>query len=77
MGSRLVVDARNFPKLTISNPIWWFVVTACFIGGLSVARVLTGKPIFWIALAVTELIPLGLVTLFFVTVSKLKQAAEQ
>ena len=65
-------DIRALSALTISNPSWWLGLVACTAIGLIIARSWPGKPILWIGLAVTELVPVGLLALILVMVAKLK-----
>ncbi|SRR6266699_3892439 len=61
---------------TVHNPLWWTALVLCLVGGLAVARSWSGPLSLWIWLAVTGLIPAGLLTLFLVLVYKLKQASQ-
>jgi hypothetical protein len=56
--------------LPISNPSFWLWLVVCFGIGLLVARSWPGRPVVWIGLAVTEIIPIGLLTMVLVLVSR-------
>jgi hypothetical protein len=64
-------DIRLFGAI-LSNPFLWLGLVACLAIGLIVARFWPGKPLLWIFLAITELVPLGLSALVLVLVLKLK-----
>ncbi|SRR5713226_4939241 len=69
------IDIRTLAVFTVSNPAWWLVLIGCLAFGLAIAYSWPIKPILWIALAVTELFPVGLLTLFLVMVGRLKAIA--
>jgi hypothetical protein len=64
-----------FYSLLIRNPFWWIGIIACFAIGLLITRSWSGRPILWIALAVTESVPVGILGMFLMLVHKMKQAA--
>src|SRR5258707_217999 len=68
-----IVAADLVTYLTTHNPLWWTALATCFAIGLLITRSWSGKTILWIALAVTELFPVGLVTVFFMLVAKNKE----
>jgi hypothetical protein len=56
--------------LPISNPSFWLWLVACLALGLIAARNWPGKPILWVSLAVTELVPVGLLVMFLILMSR-------
>lgn len=69
------IDIRSFAFLTVSNPSWWLWLVACLSIALIITHAWSGKTILWVALAVTELVPVGLLTLILVMVNRLKAIA--
>ena len=69
-------DLRTVAVFTVSNPSWWLWLGACLSLGLIAARSWPGRgvvgSIVWIGLAVTELIPVALLTVVLVMASRLK-----
>jgi hypothetical protein len=57
--------------------VWWAALVLCLAIGLLITRSWPGKPALWIALAVTELFPVGFLALFFMLVAKNKEAIER
>ena len=64
-------DLGFFPRLTVSNPSWWLAFVACLSVALIVTRSWSGRPILWIGLAVTELVPIGFLAFNLVQMNKL------
>ena len=52
---------------TIQNPLWWVALVVCLVLGFLIARKWSGRTILWVALGLTGLIPLGILTLFLVS----------
>lgn len=52
---------------TIQNPLWWAALVVCLVLGFLIARKWSGRTSLWVALGVTGLIPLGVLTLFLVS----------
>lgn len=75
LGPHSAVSIRLIAALTIQYPFWWAGLVACLVLGYAIARSWPGPLGVWIALAVTGLIPAGLLTLFLVLVYKLKHIA--
>jgi hypothetical protein len=63
--------------LTTHNVLWWTAFATCLAIGLLLTRSWSGRPILWIALVVTELVPVGLFALFFAMVAKNKEAIDR
>ena len=76
-GQQSSIDIRSISLLTVGNPWFWATFAACLVIGLAIARSWPGKfsPVFWVMLAVIDLVPAGLLSLFLVLVFKLKQVA--
>ena len=68
------VGVDVFRVYTISNPLWWAGLVVCFALSYIIVRAWSGNVVFWAFLVITELIPVGLLTLFLVMVSRLRQA---
>jgi hypothetical protein len=66
------VSVDIITAFTTRSPIWWTALLVCFVVGYLVARSWRGPLAVWIALAVTGLIPGGVLALFLVLVYKLK-----
>lgn len=74
LPSGAAVDLRVITHYTTQNPLWWAAFVASIVLGCSIVGSWPGKglpPVFWIAVWVTELVPVGL---FVAIVVKLKQA---
>jgi len=72
-----MVDVDLIAHLTTHNALWWMALVMCLAIGLFITRGWSGKPILWIALAVTELVPVGLFAVFLAMVSKNNEAIER
>jgi hypothetical protein len=55
-----------------ASPVVWIAAVMCVAVGLFITHSWSGRTGLWIALAVTELIPVGLVVMFFVLLNRLK-----
>ena len=62
---------------TTHNILWWIALVLCFAIGLFITRSWSGKPLLWIALAVTELFPVGLFALLCVMVARNKEVIDR
>jgi hypothetical protein len=71
------VGVSVFAAYTTHNPFWWIALALSLAIGLFVTRSWSGTPALWIALVVTELFPVGLVTLFFMLVARNKEIIER
>jgi hypothetical protein len=72
LGSGGAVGVDLIAYFTTHNPFWWIALVLCFTFGLLITRSWSGKLALWIALMVTELFPVGLLTLFLVMVGRMK-----
>ncbi|HXN50441.1 MAG TPA: hypothetical protein VN943_00790 [Candidatus Acidoferrum sp.] len=63
--------------LTTHSPVWWVALVACVAFGLFITRSWSGRPILWIALAVTELFPMGLLVMFLTLVARNKEMVDR
>ena len=69
-----MVDVRAVRIMTIQNWLWWAGLIVCFVAAFMIVRSWPGRPVFWVLLGITELIPVGLLALFLVMVARLKEA---
>ncbi len=76
-GRQMAFDIRSISLVTIYNAWFWAAFAACIVIGLAIARSWPGRfsPVFWVVLAVIDLVPAGMLSLFLVLVSRLKEAA--
>ncbi len=72
-------DIRIIPLVTIYNAWFWAAFAACMVIGWALARSWPGRfsPAFWVVLAVIDLVPAGMLGLFLLLMSKLKEVAGQ
>lgn len=59
-----------FTGHTVQNVDWWLALVVCVCIALIITHSWSGKPILWIGLAVTELVPVGFVTWVVVHVNQ-------
>jgi hypothetical protein len=64
-----------FAAYTVYSPVWWIGLMLCLALGFGIVRRVHVKPIVWIALIVTELLPVGVLSLFLILLVKVKEAA--
>jgi hypothetical protein len=64
-----------FAAYTVYSPVWWIGLMLCLALGFGIVRRAHVKPIVWIALIVTELLPVGVLSLFLILLVKVKEAA--
>jgi hypothetical protein len=73
-------DVRTLTFETVQNPSWWLWLVVCLALGLIGARSWPGRgvvgAIVWIGLALTELVPVGVLAIILVMVSKLRAMAK-
>jgi hypothetical protein len=67
LPSNSTVSVTSLTRYTIQNPLWWGALVLCLVLGFLIARKWSGRTISWVALGVTGLIPIGVLTLFFVS----------
>ena len=70
------VSASVFAAHTTYNLFWWIGLVACFALAFVIVKSWPLRPYLWIALAVTELLPVGLLSLFLVLMFKVKEAVK-
>jgi hypothetical protein len=77
-GQQMSVDIRMIPLTTIYNPWFWATFVASIVIGLAIARSWPRKfsPTFWVALAVIDLFPAGMLALTLFLVLKLKEVTK-
>jgi hypothetical protein len=68
------IGSSVFAAYMTYNPFWWAGVLACFMLSFVIVKSWPGRPIFWIALAVTELLPAGMLTMFLILMFKVNAA---
>ena len=71
------VSANLITQMTTHNVAWWLALVLCMTIGLWITHSWSGKPILWIALAVTELFPVALLVMFFMLVARNKEMIER
>src|ERR1700682_3680231 len=71
------VDIRIISRATVYSAWFWATFAACIVIGLAIVRSWPGKfsPAFWIVLAVIDLVPAGMLSLFLLMLFKLKEVA--
>jgi hypothetical protein len=70
------VSTSVFGLYTVYSGAWWLGVIACVAVSFAVSNVWTGPRSLWLFLAVTDVIPVGLLALFLTLVAKLHAAAK-
>lgn len=70
------IDIRTLSAITIANPTFWLWLAACVSLGLIAGRSWRGHAALWITLAVTEIIPVGLLAMVLVLVSRVRALAK-
>jgi hypothetical protein len=68
------VSLNLISMLTTQNGWWWVALVTCIVLGLALVRSWPGKPspALWAALIVTSVVPLGLLRLVSIILSKAK-----
>jgi hypothetical protein len=76
-GQHWAIDIRSISHLTIYNAWFWAALAASIVIGCAIARSWPGRfsPVFWVVLAVIDLLPAGLLGVFLLLLSRLKEAA--
>jgi len=72
-----MIGSDIIAHLTTRSPLWWIAGVACLTLGLFITRSWSGRPILWIALAVTELFPMGLLVMFLTLVARNKEMVDR
>jgi hypothetical protein len=60
--------------LPVSSPVFWLWLVAWLAVGLATARSFPIRPILWITILVTELVPVGLLAMILMLMSRLRAA---
>jgi hypothetical protein len=76
-SSTTSVGSDVFTAYTTHNIAWWFGIAACFVIAFMILKAWPGKPALWIALAVTELFPVGLVVMFMMLAARNREVIER
>jgi len=76
-GKQWSIDTRSLLYVIIGNPWFWATFAASIVIGLAIARSWPGRfsPVFWVLVAVVDLVPAGYLGLFLFLMSRLKEAA--
>jgi hypothetical protein len=76
-GQQHAIGLSVISHLTVYNVWFWAAFAACLVIGWAIAASWPGKfsPTFWVVLAVIDLVPAGMLGLFLVLMSRLKEAA--
>jgi len=71
------VDIRTMSHATIYSTWFWAAFISSIVIGCAIARSWPGRfsPVFWVVLAVIDLVPAGVLSLILLLVFKLKQVA--
>src|SRR5258708_36862191 len=77
LPSTTAVSGSVFAAYTTHNVFWWLGIAACFGIAFMVLRAWPGKPILLVALAVTEILPVGLVVMFLMLAARNKEVIER
>ncbi len=77
-GKQMAIDIRGVSLATIYNPWFWATFAACIVIGCAIARSWPGRfsPVFWVVLAVIDLLPAGMLSLILFLVFKLKEVTK-
>jgi hypothetical protein len=70
-GHSISIPPDFFTRLTVLNTSWWLTLVACLSVALIATRSWPGRPILWIGLAVTELVPIGFLAFSLVQMNQL------
>lgn len=70
------VSPRVFAAYTTYNVFWWIGLVACFALAFVILKSWPLKTYVWVGLAVTELFPVGLLSLFLALLFKVKEAVK-
>ena len=76
MRPHSAVGVSVITEFTTQNPLWWTAFVVCLVLGYAIARSWPGRPILWVALLVTGVIPAGLLALFLTLVARLKHLSQ-
>jgi hypothetical protein len=76
-GQAYSIDVRTIEFMTTQNVWFWIAGVACIALGLAVAASWPGRfsPVFWILVALADVVPVGLLTLFCVMLSRMRALA--
>ena len=76
-GQAYSVDVRTIEFMTTQNIWFWIAGVACLAIGLALAASWPGKfsPVFWSLVALADVVPVGLLTLFCVMLSRMRAMA--
>ncbi|SRR6266403_467622 len=72
-----MVEPRVFAAATTHNALWWVGLAVCFALGFAILKALPLKPYVWVALAVTELFPAGLLAMFMLLAARNREVIER
>ena len=75
-GQGFSIDPRTIAHLTTQNLWFWIAGVACLAIGLAVAASWPGKfsPVFWILLALADVVPVTALGIFLVLIQRLQAA---
>jgi hypothetical protein len=76
-GQAFSIDIRTLAVMTTQNVWFWIAGVACIAIGLAVAVSWPGKfsPVFWVLLALADVIPVAALGIFLAVVQRLHQMA--
>jgi hypothetical protein len=71
------VGVSVFEAYMTRNVFWWLGIAVCFGIAFMIVRAWPGRPILWVALAVTELFPVGLVVMFLMLAARNREVIDR
>jgi len=76
-GQAYAIDIRTIAVLTTQNVWFWIAGVACLAIGLAITATWGGKfsPVFWVLVALADVVPVAALGIFLVLVQKLHQVA--
>jgi hypothetical protein len=75
LPSGTAISSGVYARYTVFSPVWWIGLVLCLALGFGIVGRVHVKPIIWVALVVTELLPVGVLSLFLILLVKVKEAA--
>jgi hypothetical protein len=76
-GQAFSIDVRTIASMTMQNMWFWVAGVACLAIGLAITVSWGGKfsPVFWVLVALADVLPVAALGIFLVLVQKLHQIA--
>lgn len=70
-----MIAPRVLAAYTTYNIAWWLGVAACFVLSFFIVKGMAVRSAIWAVLLVTEIVPVGILTLFCVLAMRVRSAA--